>query len=102
MNNQQAIYAIKLLNDSKTYLVATRRQSGDRWTAYDEHRNPISSFTSGVIDDMLKVDILKKVVTKQGEKRLVICRSGIRKLHGKSAVRKAYITLNHKSNEVHI
>jgi len=99
MNNQQAIYAIKLLNDSKTYLVATRRQSGDRWTLYDEHRNPISSFTSGVIDDMLKVDILKKVVTKQGEKRLVICRSGIRKLHGKSAVRKAYLTLNQKQHE---
>jgi hypothetical protein len=99
MNNQQAIYAMKLLNDSKAYMVATRRQSGDRWTVYDEHRNPISSFSATVIDDMVKVDILKKVVTKQGEKRLVICRSGIRKLHGKSAVRKAYITLNQKQHE---
>jgi hypothetical protein len=97
MNNQQAIYAMRLLHDSKAYMVATRRQSGDRWTVYDEHRNPISSFAASVIDDMVKVDILKKVVTKQGEKRLVLCRSGIRKLHGKSSVRKAYLTLNHKT-----
>jgi len=91
MNKQLALDVIKLLTPSENYLVLTIRLSGEKWTLYDKKRNPVSLVKLSLVKSMKAEGLLKEVTFKKtGEKRLILSRSGILKLHGKNSIKKGY------------